>query len=341
MKINNKSDQPQYFFNSLIMIALTIMLAIVAIIYNNSERSSPVFLFLLTLGVGIASTMGLNRGGLLGLLLLSIWITTKQAIGVWSEDRLYLNLLEIIFATMAFVTNGFYHERLMGHFKEYQADQQKLKLLDLEDSTIGLIKSAIGLLRLKEEMDRALRYRRPLSLVLIIIHPYPGMTWKTRIKPTVMRAVATTIKDTTRNMDIPFLVDSEKIALLLPDTEINGVNKVLNNIVQKMNSTQVINPDGSSTFLQNYAQLRFGFGTFLGYSNKPFDLMDAAERSLQKSFETNPGNIFQNLFIDWEIIGDMAIANTVIAAAAKDAFEPLNQNADTDLISVAGNALSI
>jgi hypothetical protein len=69
--------------------------------------------------------------------------------------------------------------------------------------------------------------------------------------------------------------------------------------------------------------------------------MDAAERSLQKSFETNPGKIFQNLFIDWEIIGDMAIANTVIAAAAKDAFEPLNQNADTDLISVAGNALSI
>jgi len=341
MRANKKQNQPQYFLNLMIVTFVAIMLAIVSIIYNNSVRSSPIFLFLLTLGVGIAFRAGLNRGGLLGLLLLSIWITIKQAIGVWSEDRLYLNLLEIILATTSFIASGFYHEKLMTHFKENQTDKQKLKLLDLEDTTIGLIKPVVGLLRLREEIDRARRYRRPLSLVLIIVRPYPGTTWEAGRSPAAMRAAAATIKDTIRAMDIPFLVDSEKISLILPDTEINGANKVLNNIVQKMNSTQVINSDGSSDLLQNHAQLRFGFGTFLGYSSKPIDLMEAAEKSLQKSFEINIGDIFQNLFIEWEVVGDAIISNTVISSVAKEVFEPSNQNIETDLVLMIEDNLHV
>lgn len=341
MRANKKHDQPRYFLNLMIVTVVTIMLAIVSITYNNSMRSSPIFLFLLTLGVGIAFSVGLKRGGLFGLVLLSIWITTKQAIGVWSEDRLYLNLFEIILVAISFIASGFYHEKLMTHFEENQTDQQKLTLLDLEDTTIGLIKPVVGLLRLREEIDRARRYRRPLSLVLIIVRPYPGTTWEAGRIPAAMRATAATIKDTIRAMDIPFLVDSGKIALIFPDTEINGVNKVLTNIMQKMNLTQVINSDGSSDLLQNHAQLRSGMGTFLGYSSTPVDLLEAAEKSLQKSFEINTDDIFQNLFIEWEVVGDTVISNTVISPAAKAVLEPSNQNIETDLALGIKNDLQL
>ena len=326
MKSNKKDEEAQNFFNLMIVTNLTLMLAIASIIYNNTLRSSPIFLFLLALGVGISSGVGLKRGGLLGMLLISVWISTKQVIGVWSQDRLYFNLLEIILAATAFVINGYYHEKLKAHFAEDMGERQRLKLLDLEDTAIGLIKPAIGMLRLKEETDRALRYRRPFSLVLILIQPISGIIWSNHERFAVMRAVATTVKDATRNMDIPFLVSVEKIALILPDTEINGVNKVLNNVLGKLISTRVINPDGKSESLQGHAQIRFGYGAFMGYSNQPIDLMEAAEKSLQRNIATNIGDIFQNLFIDWETIGDAIAANTIISPQANKIVEQSDQN---------------
>src|SRR5258706_1537585 len=331
MKSNKKDEEAQNFFNLMIVTNLTLMLAIASIIYNNTLRSSPIFLFLLALGIGISSGVGLKRGGLLGMLLISVWISAKQVIGVWSQDRLYFNLLEVILAATAFVINGYYHEKLKMNFAEDMGESQRLKLLDFEDTAIGLIKPAIGMLRLKEETDRALRYRRPFSLVLILIQPVSGIIWSNHERFAVMRAVATTVKDATRNMDIPFLVSVEKIALILPDTEINGVNKVLNNVLGKLISTRVINPDGKSESLQGHAQIRFGYGAFMGYSNQPIDLMEAAEKSLQRNIATNIGDIFQNLFIDWKTIGDAIAANTIISPQANKIVEQSDQNIGIEL----------
>jgi hypothetical protein len=337
MKPNKKNEEAQDFFYLMIVANLTLMLVIVSIIYNNSLRSSPLFLFLLALGIGISSGVGLKRGGLLGLLIISVWISAKQVIGVWSQDRLYFNLIEIVLAVTAFTINGFYHEKLRAHFIQDVGEKERLKLLDLEDTSIGLIKPAIGLLRLKEETDRALRYRRPFSLVLILVRPIAGITWSNHNRFAVMRAVATTVKDATRNMDIPFLVGPEKIALILPDTEINGVNKVLNKLLEKLILTRVISPEGKSESLQGHAQLRFGYGAFLGHSNKPIDLMEAAEKSLQKNIETNSGDIFQNLFIDWETIGDAMAVNTVIAPPADGILEQSDQGTGIDLLAKIEN----
>jgi len=324
--MNPNKEEPQDYFNLVIVTNLVQMLAIAAIIYNNSLRSTPLFLFLLALGVGISSGAGLKRGGLLGMLLISVWISTKQVIGVWSQAKLYFNLLEIALAATAFVINGYHHEKLRTHFAKDMDEKQRLKLLDLEDTSIGLIKPAIGMLRLKEETDRALRYRRPFSLVLILVRPISGTTWSNHTRFAVMRAVATTVKDATRNMDIPFVVSPEKIALILPDTEINGVFKVLNNLLGKLISTRVINPEGKSESLQDHAQIRFGYGAFIGYSNKPINLMEAAEKSLQKNIETNIGDIFQNLFIDWETIGDAIATNTIISPQVNKIVEQPDQN---------------
>lgn len=321
-ELTNRLDHSAYFFNLMIVIVFAIMLTIVSTIYNNSLRSSPIFLFLLTLGIGVASGIGLNRGGLFGLMLISIWITIKQVIGVWSEDRLLSNLLEVLLAAMAFITTGFYHDNLNAHFKKYLEAAQKLKQFDLEDTTIGLIKPAIGLLRLKEETDRAIRFRRPFSFILILFRPIRAQSWTASEKLSVMRAAATTVKHVTRAMDIPFLVSEEKIGLILPDTEINGADKVLNNILKQMMSTFTLTSTGGSEPMQEHAQIRYGGGVFLGRSNQPFEMMEAAEKSLQKNIETNSGNIFQNLFVNWEVMGDAATTNMVIPSKTKKMPEP-------------------
>ncbi|MEP7133576.1 MAG: hypothetical protein ABI904_01465 [Chloroflexota bacterium] len=329
MKPVNSSNHAQYFLNILIILTVVLSLAVAAIIFNNALRSAPIFLFLLVAGMVIMAVRGLARGGLLGLLIISISIITKQFIGSWSRDTLGFNLLETLLMAGVFSFSGYYHDHLRTYFDEYNDAKLKLQILDLEDTSVGLIKPSIGILRLKEENDRAIRYKRPISLALILVLPKPGKEWSGGEKLSVMRAVATTVKDTTRVLDIPFLLNSDKIALILTDTEINGTNKVINNIQRQLNNGRIVTQTGTSELLQQYAQIRFGYSVFLGYSKKSFDMLEAAELSLTRNVETNVGGIFQNLFIDWEIIGETPSFSTILPAKAKGVLDTSESDQST------------
>ena len=297
-------DRTQRLYLSLLVFAASLLASALVVIYNNSARSLSVFIFLLFLGVGIMLTLGLVRGVLVALLMVFVWIAVKKLLGVWEEVRLLDNLLELIIAGLTFIFSGIYHDRLQAILNTYRKNQNQLKQLDLEDKTVGLIRPAIGLLRLNEEEERSIRYRRPFALLLIMIRPKPGVEWQPKEASELMRAIATTIKDTTRDTDIPFLAADKKIAVILPETETDGANKVVNNIFNRMMSTQFVTDSGSSLPIQTRAQLRFGFAAFLGISSTKINLMEAAERSLEQSWEINTDDLFQNIFIEWVTVGE-------------------------------------
>jgi hypothetical protein len=322
----DKPSHSQYLLKLLVVLTINITLAVATIIYNNSLRSAPIFLFLLASGVAVMAALGLTRGGIFGLFMVSISIAAKQFIGAWSKDNLTFNLLETFLMAGVFGLSGHYHDTLRKYFDAYNDAKQRLNVFDLEDTSVGLIRPAIGLLRLKEETDRAARYKRPLSFALILALPKPGLEWDLNERLSVRRAIATTVKDTTRVLDIPFSFNDEKIALILTDTEINGTNKVINNIQRQLNASRIITRTGSSESLQEHAQIRFGYSVFLGYSSKAFDMMEAAELSLKRNIEMNAGGIFQNLFIDWEPVGEPPAFNTILAANTKGILDAADMN---------------
>jgi len=297
-------DQIQRLYLTLLVFAASMLASALVVIYNNSTRSFSVFIFLLFFGVGIMLALGLVRGVLVALLMIFVWIAIKQLLGVWEEVRLLDNLLELIIAGLTFIFSGIYHDRLQTILNTYRRNQNQLKQLDLEDKTVGLIKPAIGLLRLNEEEDRSVRYRRPFALILIMVRPIPGTKWEPTEESELMRAIATSIKDTTRDTDIPFLAGGQKIAVILPETETSGANKVVNNIFNRMMSTQFVTPSGNSMAIQTRVQLRFGFAAFLGTGSTKVNLMEAAEKSLEQSKEINTDDLFQNIFIEWVTVGE-------------------------------------
>jgi len=313
--INNEARQhrPQYFAQQLVVLTITIMLAVTSILYNNSLRSASIFLFLLAAGISIQAVLGLKKGSILALVVCSVSILIKQFIGAWEGENLGFNLIEVSLMAVTFIITGRFNDVLQAYLEELSDANQKLKILDLEDSSVGLIRSAIGLLRLKEEVDRAVRFRRPITLALIQTSFSPDKEWSGDEKQSALRTVATTVKDTTRVLDIPFMVSDGKVGLILVDTEINGANRVINNIQRQFINSRIITSTGISESLQEYAQIRFGYAVFLGLSSNPFDLMEAAELSLQRNIEMNAGAIFQNLFIDWEIIGESPIFKTILS----------------------------
>ena len=308
-------DQTQRLYLALLFFAATLLAAALVVIHNNSLRTVSIFLFLLFFGTGIMLALGMVRGVLVALLMISVWIAVKQLLGVWETIRLLDHLLELILVGLTFIFAGRYHDRLEAILKTYRENQNQLKQLDLEDRTVGLLKPSIGLLRLNEEEERSVRYRRPFALTLIMVRPIPKLAWEDHERPELMRAVATGIKDTTRETDIPFLATDNQIAVILPETEISGANKVVNNILNRMTGTQFVTPSGNSMLIHTRVQLRFGFAAFLGASAAKINMMEAAENSLQRSLEINMGDLFQNLFIEWQTVGELSLPTPLFEKA--------------------------
>jgi GGDEF domain-containing protein len=306
-RVGKLPAQPQRLYLALLFFAATLLATALVVIHNNSMRTVSIFLFLLFFGTGIMLALGMVRGVLVALLMISFWIAIKQLLGVWETIRLLDHLLELLLAGLTFIFAGRYHDRLQAILKTYWENQNQLKQLDLEDKTVGLLKPSIGLLRLNEEEERSVRYRRPFALILMMVRPIQGAAWEAHERSELMRAVATGIKDTTRETDIPFLATENKIAVILPETEINGANKVVNNIINRMTATQFVTPSGKSMFIHTRVQLRFGFAAFLGASATKISMMEAAESSLQRSLEINVGDLFQNLFIEWQTVGELSL----------------------------------
>jgi hypothetical protein len=259
-------------------------------------------------GIAVQAVLGFKRGGLLVLVVCSTTIIIKQSIGAWTAGNLNFNLLEVFLMAGTFILVGRFNDTLQVYFKEFDEAKKRLKILDLEDTSVGLIRSAIGLLRLKEESERAIRFKRPLTFILILVTILPE--WNDE-RQAVMRSIATTVKDTTRMLDIPFILSENKIGLILTNTEINGTNTVIGNIQQKLLASRVITRSGTTLALQKAVQIRIGYAVFLGAGEKAIDLLDAAERSLQRNVEMNDGTIFQNLFIEWETLGEMPLFQTI------------------------------
>lgn len=301
-------DQIQRLYLRLLVFAASLLASTLVVIYNNSTRTFSIFVFLLFLGVGIMLALGMVRGVLVSLLMISLWIALKQLLGSWEENRLLDNLLELILAGLTFIFSGIYHDRLQAILNRYLQNQNQLKQLDLEDKTVGLIKPSIGLLRLNEEEDRSARYRRPFALILILVRPIPGIDRDPKEGAELMRAIAANIKDTTRETDIPFLAGKDRIAIILPETETSGANKVVNNIFNRMLATRFITRSGNSILIQERIQLRFGFAAFLGESSTKINMLEAAEKSLKQGLEINIGDLFQNLFIEWVTVGQQPLS---------------------------------
>ena len=302
-------DQIQSLYLTLLVFTATLLAAALVVIHNNSIRTVSIFLFFLFLGTGIMLALGMVRGVLVALLMISLWIGIKQLLGVWETIKLLDHILELILVGLTFIFGGRYHDRLQAILNIYKENQTQLKQLDLEDRSVGLLKASIGILRLNEEEERSVRYRRPFALILIMVRPGNGLDWEPHERSELMRSIATGIKDTTRETDIPFLAADNQIAVILPETETGGANKVVNNILNRMTKTQFVTPSGSSTRIQARAQLRFGFAAFLGVSHTKINMMEAAQKSLQRSLEINNDEMFQNLFIEWETAGELALSS--------------------------------
>jgi GGDEF domain-containing protein len=285
-------------------------------IYSNSFRAAPIFVFLLFLGIGSTLLLGPLRGGAVALVLVAGWITVKQTIGVWIAPHAFKNLVELVGLIILFALSGWYGSMLKNLVEAYQQNQQKLEQFNLEDKRIGLIKQSIGQLRLQEEEERSMRYKRPFSLILIMIQPTENVVWGSDEEILLLRSAANTVKISSRRTDMPFLAGPSMIGLLLPETTIEGASRVVHSLTQNMLDAKYLDIHHGTIRLQERLQIRYGFAAFLGQNDTPIDMFSAAQSSLQKNMEMNAEPVYQNVFLEWEKVGTQPVPSSLVAEKA-------------------------
>jgi hypothetical protein len=296
----------------LLLFAAAVLATAVVILINNSVRSAPFFLFITFTGIGLILALDRLWGGLAALLMLFLWVILKKGLGTWEDVSLLTNGFELASILLVFGLTALFTGRLRMVLEACYSSLNRLEQLDVEDKQVGLIKPAIGRLRLQEEEERSVRYKRPFSLVLIQVQPNSERDFSAAELAFYVRIVGNIMKSTTRKTDIPFLAAPDKIAIILPETELKGADKVVKNIMRRMHSGHFMESDHTRVFLQERVQIRYGFAAFTGVSQVPIQMLEAAENSLQAVLARQNLRVFQNLTTKWEMVGDQPLPTTTV-----------------------------
>ncbi len=101
---------------------------------------------------------------------------------------------------------------------------EKLKLIASTDKLTGLFNRNKFYEIISNEIERAKRYNRPLSLIIFDIDHFKKIndTFGHNIGDYVLKTIATIIKKNIRKNDTPFRWGGEEFIVLTPETDING-----------------------------------------------------------------------------------------------------------------------
>lgn len=299
-----------------VLLVAVIALAVTGAYHANSFRSQPIFLFILIIGLGLSLGLGMVRGGLAALVLIAAAVGIKQSLGVWHQANLVSNLIEIATAGVAFAVAAYYHDQLKLVLDAYYNNVSRLEKLNLIDNRVGLIKEAVGRLRLTEEEERSVRYKRPFSLILARVN-FKGRAERSQeIQAAIMRLTANVVKGTTRSTDIPFQAASDQIALILPETAMAGGQKVIENIIRRMPEAYYTGNNGEHIGLFDMASITLGAASFTGTSRSAIDMYTAVKSSLDEmSARQFNSDIAEP---SWQVVGEQPAAVPAPAAEPRD-----------------------
>lgn len=115
-------------------------------------------------------------------------------------------------------------DRLFEYQLELEEANTKLRSMAVTDGLTGVKNRSAFNSKLAEEYDRAVRYRHPLSVVLMDVDYFKlfNDAFGHPAGDEVLKGVASTLRDTARTMDFVARYGGEEFVVILPDTDYSG-----------------------------------------------------------------------------------------------------------------------
>jgi len=113
---------------------------------------------------------------------------------------------------------------LLTSFSLSAANGEDIEKLALLDSLTELYNSRTFLKEMKDELKRAKRYKRPVSLCMVSVDGFRDITrsYGALTSDAVLKVIGGVLKGAIRDVDIPSRFSSDEFAIILPETNASG-----------------------------------------------------------------------------------------------------------------------
>jgi diguanylate cyclase (GGDEF)-like protein len=123
---------------------------------------------------------------------------------------------------------------------------QEVQRLAIHDPLTGCFNRRHFLILTSQELDRSLRYKRPLSLLMLDIDHFKDFndSYGHPIGDQILCALVDICQSQMRNVDIVGRYGGEEFLILVPETSIEGARKMAERLRTKTEKTKVDTPAG-------------------------------------------------------------------------------------------------
>ena len=178
-------------------------------------------------------------------------------------------------------------EKLAGELK---AANEKLRELAFKDGLTGLFNHRYFQDFIENELNRAIRYKRSFSLVMLDIDHFKKINdaYGHPVGDTVLKSVSAAIEQTVRNCDVVSRYGGEEFAIVLPETALKGAVILAERLRKKVELLVIKVNDENIQITVSLGLTIWEPG--LGVANKA-EIIDAADRALYQSKKTGRNKV--------------------------------------------------
>ena len=149
------------------------------------------------------------------------------------------------------------------------------------DGLTGLANRRHFLEVLEREIERADRYRRPLALVMLDLDHFKLVNdnYGHAAGDSVLKAAAAALHRVSRDTDLPARLGGEELALLLPETHVEGASQVAERLRTLIAAERHLSPHGTDFSVTS----SFGVAAHMAGDGEAVDLMQRADEALYRA----------------------------------------------------------
>jgi diguanylate cyclase (GGDEF)-like protein len=171
------------------------------------------------------------------------WIVASEPVSaVTARSRAYLRRL-LVAALLTFLVGGFVATRLL---RPVAAIVDELSEKAERDGLTGLANRRLLDERLREELQRAMRYEMHLALVLVDVDDFKQMNDRHghQFGDRVLQQVAGVLASSVRELDVTGRYGGEEFAIVMPGTAASGAARVAEHVRRALAELDLVAPNG-------------------------------------------------------------------------------------------------
>lgn len=218
-------------------------------------------------------------GAVIGLAAAAGSIAVKRQLGLWTGDAFTASVVETGALLLIGIVAGIAGASLRV---AQRAPGAPGPTGDAAVGSLGLLDLDLGMLRLEEEVERAALHKRPLAVLRLSLDVHGHEGWGSAQRLAVERAVARLLENLLRPTDVPFVLDADELAAVLPETTSDEAWGIVVPILDAITRASfVAGPAGGRHQVGEYADIRFGLAFFGEHGTTAQELLDAATSAVR------------------------------------------------------------